>query len=196
MIECKSNEIKVRLRIVGVYFNHEVCIDPTVVTTVKGVMEEYQRLHDNLNDAGGFRFETAFKDVEPHKGLESLFRVIYHYSGRYEFLNGPSYANGATLSGKVRKAGVLRLEEQKLCNTSFENVTVATAWQYYVANAAGISRSATTVNTGFQGYNDNENEYLPFKHGDVITWRLVVLTLPEFEKATTNALGTAADARD
>lgn len=172
-----KNLISVKLRIVGVYFNNKVEIDPDEITTVKGVMDEYQRLHPDVKVPGGVRFEEAPYDLLPHRGVESLFKVIYNYPGKYNFFDDSLKTNGETLGGRIRKAGVLRLEEQKLPMT-FEGVTVAAVWQYYVVGADGVNRSATKPLTGFQGYNALKNQYHPFKDGDTIIWRLVVLTLP------------------
>lgn len=194
MVQENENLICVNLRIVGVYFNHQVYIDPTNVTTVKGVMLEYQRLNPDINVAGGLHFHEAHYDLLPHIGVESLFEVIYNFPGKYEFIPPPSAPNGETLGGRVRKAGILRLAEQKL-PTTFEGVTVAAAWQYYVVGADGVVRSATKAKTGFKGYNVSPNEYAPFRDGDTIIWRLVVLTLPLPEQTSNEqyeSLATAA----
>ncbi len=179
--------INVRLRIVGLYFNHTVRIEDARGLTVRDVLDEYIRLNPNLAVPGGLEYQR-FPVLGNNNDFVTAF--VYHFSGNYDFdgnnviLMQPTGPDGTSLGDNERREGIYKLAE------SFEDDGLLArgaglVWQYYVVSAAGVVKSATPVTRKFQGFGEKKLEPLPvppvvrpqydFVNGDTIIWRLVAI---------------------
>lgn len=161
--------INVTLRIVGLYFNETVTINDKTNLTVQEVVDEYVKLHPNLNVAGGLEYSLF------QSGSDSFIKSFtYNYDGIYNFdaSVGPKVIppDGKTLGNQTRTAGLCKLSED--FEDQFADKSLGLVWQYYVANKNGKPKSKTPVSRGFQPFGENLGGYNLAKN-DIITWRLV-----------------------
>ena len=163
--------INVNLRIVGLYFNETVIINDKTNLTVQEVVDEYIRLHPNLNVAGGLEYSLF------QSGSDSFVTSFtYNYDGIYNF-DASSGAkvippDGKTLGNITRPAGLYRLSED--LEDQFSDKSIGLVWQYYVTTKNGKPKSKTPVSRGFQPFGKNFGSY-NLANGDIITWRLVAI---------------------
>ena len=179
--------IKVKLRIVGLYFNHTVQIEDVPSLTVRDVLDEYIRLNPNLAVPGGLEYQRFPVFGNPNDFVTTF---VYHFNGNYDFdgnntiIMQPIGPDGNSLGDNKRPAGIYKLAE------SFEDdgliaKGVGLVWQYYVVSATGLVKSATPVTRKFQGFGEKKLELIPappivrpqydFTNGDKIIWRLVAI---------------------
>lgn len=184
--------IKVKLRIVGLYFNEKVSIeepiDPTVKLTVRDVLDKYISDHPDISVVGGLEY-IRFPFPGANKDFVKTFN--YHFGGIYNYdannrldvapppsLPTPAAPDGPTLGNQGPAQG--RTEGIYTLSEDFEDELVSGAtrpvglvWQYYITESNQKSKSKTPISRGFQAFGENPNYSL--ENGDTITWRLVAI---------------------
>lgn len=175
------NQINVKLRIVGLYFNENVVVDDAPTTTVRTVLDEYIRLNPNIAVVGGLQY------ISSTNGFVNT--LTYHFGGTFNFdgnnvLQSPpagpptaSFPDGISLGRIPRLEGIYTLSEYM--EDLFPDNKVGLVWQYYVVSKKGKVKSKTPVSRGFSGF----GEPLPvvrgvqqvFAEGDTVIWRLVAI---------------------
>jgi len=184
--------INVKLRIVGLYFNETVKINNRPGLTVRDVLDKYISDHPNISVIGGLEYvRFPFRD----NNNDFVKTFTYHYGGIYNFdannrlevapppsLPTAAAPDGPTLGKQKRDSGIYTLSED------FEDELVSGAtkpvglvWQYYVTDGAGVSKSKTPVDRGFQAFGEVSAGVVPIapsynlENGDIITWHLVAI---------------------
>ncbi|MEM6320410.1 MAG: hypothetical protein AAF960_22260 [Bacteroidota bacterium] len=146
---------RVRLRIVGIYFDKTVLVPLFTISplTVKDVLDTYVQTNFDLNVTGGLSYITETLPT----GQISLRSFIYNYAG------------GSSLSGFNRPAGLYSLTE-----TSLDDNRVGLGWQYYVIDGnTNINKSRTAINGEFTYFGEAPDYTI--ENGDTIIWRLVTI---------------------
>jgi hypothetical protein len=168
--------IKVRLRIVGLYFNTTVKINDNINLTVRDVMDEYIRLNPNISVVGGLEYVRYPKTG----GSDDFVRTLtYHFGGKYDF-NGDGDTNdavdGKSLGNKTIAKGIYTLSEDLEDGIPGYQAgnKVGLAWQYYVVGANGKVKSATPASRQFSSFGKVSPDY-DIEDGDTIIWRLVAI---------------------
>jgi hypothetical protein len=184
--------IKVKLRIVGLYFNETVRINDQPGLTVRDVLDKYISEHPDISVVGGLEY---IRFPFPGNSKDFVKTFTYHYGGIYNFdanntldvapppslptsaaPDGPTLGNQGPAEG--RTAGIYTLSE----DFEDELITGATrpvglVWQYYVTSATGTNKSRTRVDRGFQAFGETTAGVPNYNlaDGDTITWRLVAI---------------------
>lgn len=176
--------MRVKLRIVGLYFNETVTIADRPGLTVRDVLDKYVSEHPDISVVGGLEY-IRFPFPRNNKDFVKTFN--YHFGGIYNYdannrldvapppsLPTPAAPDGPSLGNQVRTAGIYTLSED------FEDELISGAtrpvglvWQYYITDIDQKSKSKTPINRGFQAF--GEAATYDLKDGDTITWRLVAI---------------------
>jgi len=166
---------QVRLRIAGLYFNEIVNMPAGQTWTVREVMDAYiaagtgpELNYDvQLNVAASPELASILTLSVTHKTPQIAFKFIDLVDGK---LTVRQEVN--SLSKKPRKGGLYRLQEIEL-----DGGATVVAWQYYVVaeNGAGVTRSATTANTGFKRFGNADPQQNGVRPNDAVIWRNVAI---------------------
>lgn len=175
---------KVKLRIVGLYFNSSVTIDDAKIqagVSVKNVLDTYVALKP-VTEAGGLAYAVKQDFGDPlSRPYESVLSFTHNFVGRYDFDGNGSTADtvdGPTLSGSDREEGIYKLQEGTIAGVT----SGVLGWQYYVESFAGVLKSKTvrgaSIDKGFNYFAEvPEAPEKRIADGDTITWRLVAILL-------------------
>jgi hypothetical protein len=161
----------VKLRIVGLYFNEPVTITDRIGLTVKDVMDEYIRLHDDINTPGGLKYHTYISS----RGTENIGTIIYHFNGIYNFDGNNTLStppDGRSLGDKDRLDGIYQLSEN-LEESLPDHSKTGLAWQYYVVSPGGKVKSKTGAARSFKSFGEAPDYNI--QPDDTIIWRLVAI---------------------
>lgn len=171
--------IKVKLRIVGLYFNKTVKILDSPTLTVRNVMDEYIRLNPNLAVPGGLEY-TRYPQINPDGSIgdvDFVRAISYHHDGVFDFDGNniknlqPAGPDGTSLGDNPRRAGIYTLSED--LGDQFTSPGVGLVWQYYVVGADGVVKSKTPSSRGFKSFGAIPDYNIEDK--DTIIWRLVAI---------------------
>ena len=184
--------MKVRLRIVGLYFNETVTIGDRTNLTVRDVLDKYISDHPNISVIGGLEY---IRFPFPDNDNDFVKTFSYHYGGIYNFdannrLEVAPFGSkptnvapdGPTLGKQERPSGIYTLSEDfedELVSSATKSVGMV--WQYYVTDKDGKSKSKTPVDRGFQAFGELSTGAVPaapnydLANDDIITWRLVAI---------------------
>jgi hypothetical protein len=160
-------DIRVKLRIVGLYFNTTVTLDDAGSAdgvTIQQVMDAYKNANP-ITAPGGMEYM-----IQTGSGLftpNTMLSISHNYPGRYDFDgDGSIQSNEAeTLGNNVRSKGIYTLTEIPL---PYGNGVVA--WQYYVEDAAGKLVSSTSAPADFESFTQYK-----VTDGQKVTWRQVAI---------------------
>lgn len=164
--------IKVKLRIVGLYFNKTVKILDSPTLTVRNVMDEYIRLNPNLALPGGLEY-TRY----PIGSVDFVRAISFHHDGVYDFEGNnirnlqPAGPDGTSLGDNNRLPGIYTLSED--LEDEFTSRGVGLVWQYYVVGSNGTVKSKTPASRGFKSFGATPDYNIA--DGDTIIWRLVAI---------------------
>jgi hypothetical protein len=161
-------KVKVKLRVVGVYFNRFIQFDDggkpfTIETLHNKAMSQCP-----ISRPGGIFFTGSFQqpDGTIEKEGNPLRTVSHNYPGKFDFDGNGSVkdaVDGLTLGMNSRAKGIYQLSEQIIENGLL-------AWQYYVMRGETLV-SKTLSSRGFNSY-----EGFILKDNDEVTWRLVSIS--------------------
>ena len=158
-------KLKVKLRVVGVYFNQYITFDDGGGTATIEMLHNAAMSKCPISRPGEIFFTGSF---EQPSGLDlnkpnPIRTVSHNYPGKFDFNGNGSLkdaVDGNTLGGRSRAPGIYELSEQLIENGLL-------AWQYYVKRG-DVLASETPSSRGFQSY-----QTFPLKNEDEVTWRLV-----------------------
>jgi hypothetical protein len=176
--------ITVNLRIAGLYFWSAVKVDNTKTLSVKDVIDAYIATNpanpDGTLPVNGLSYEAVAKNGDC-KNL-SVLSFTHHYDGKFNE-NGLQDRCGRTIGGKIRPAGLYRLQEIALD-------PLVVAWQYYVIDGVTNKNKSKTSpippppprKKGFTEFNlplhidpANPDPRQGIADGDTIIWRMVAI---------------------
>lgn len=190
-------EIKIKLRIVGLYFNKTVAIENKKGLNVKDVMDKY--IHENpLSVPGGLEYTRATAYTVP----ELVITTIKHnFSGDFDFEGDndeAGTADGPSLGDVKRESGIYTLTEDLEDHFPKDEKgkgRAGLAWQYYVVAPSdevgkGIVKSKTPVGRKFKRFDDATPDYT-LEDGDTIIWRLVAIARHPDEAVKYDKVATA-----
>ena len=164
-------EIKITLRIVGLYFNKPVHIENKKGLNVKDVMDKYRAEHP-LSQPNGLDYLLT-----PAYTTEELVltTIKHNFSGDFDFdASGTTTRppDGPSLDNVQRKSGIYTLGED--LEDHFPDKRVGLAWQYYVVSPTGKVKSKTPVSRKFKRFDATPPDYT-LENDDTIIWRLVAI---------------------
>jgi hypothetical protein len=157
-------QIKVELRIVGLFFSKTVELDDTMPLSVKDVIDAYVKNFpiDKLNGLS-YRFSAETPDEKKF----TMLSFTHNYDGGYEE-KGLS-KDGLTIGGKLRPAGLYELQELSLD-------PIVVAWQYYVIDGTSKENKTKTLpGEEFTGFATKLTDAQAIKDGDTVIWRMVAI---------------------
>lgn len=176
------DDMDVRLRIAGLYFNRKLTVPAPsdgTATTIKTVLDFCKGKYP-IGEKNGFSYTPLIVPTASGSSIELIQSMMHNYSGSYDFngdgkITGAQDNKGLTLGANSRDGGLYALKSQAISDAP----EIRLVWQYYVRanNGDGISRSKTLPkDSGFKSYVDFE-----VKEGDEICWRLVTIQFTPIE---------------